>query len=108
MKKTPLKQTGRIGKINQKANRKIARMWLDKGIDFCEACAVLDEMGLLGWQCLQASSNSHRHGRVWYRGKPELLWNIKQVIRACMKAHDFIDNNPVIREEVFEILRGEE
>ena len=105
MKRTPLKQ---VGKINQKANRKIARMWLDKGIDFCEACTVLNEMGLLGWQCLQASSNSHRHGRVWYRGKPELLWNIKQVIRACMKAHDFIDNNPVIREEVFLRLRGKE
>jgi len=107
MKKTPIKQIGKYGRINQKANKKIAKMWIEKDIRRCEVCPVLAEMGLLDWQCLQASSNAHRHGRVAYRSQPELLWDFKQVVRACMKAHHYIDNvNPDIKEKVFEKLRG--
>ena len=103
-----MKQVGKIGKINIKVNKKIAQMWVDKGIDYCEACTILNDLGFLEWQCLQASSNAHRHSRVWYRAKPEYLWKFEQVIRACIPAHKFLDDNPAIRKEVFILLRGVE
>ena len=107
--KKEMKQVGKIGKINAKANKKIAQMWIDKDIYYCEACAVLYDLDLLKWQCIQASSNAHRNGRVWYRGKPEeLLWSFEQVIRACIPAHDFLDNNPEVKKTVFLRLRGKE
>jgi hypothetical protein len=108
MKKTPLKAVGKIGKLNKRANKRLALAWIEHDIHFCEVCPILHEMGLLEWKCLQACSNAHRHGRVWYRSKPELLGDISQVVRACMKAHEFIDNNTEVREQVFIRLRGEE
>lgn len=103
-----MKKIGKYGKINAKANKEIAKMWVDKDIRYCEVCPALADMDLLDWQCLQASSNAHRHGRIWYRSQPELLWDFNQVVRACMKAHRFIDEHQDIREEVFIKLRGEE
>lgn len=105
-----MRQVGKIGKINAKANKKIAKMWLDKDIRYCEACKWIYEITKkLDWACMQASDNAHRHGRVWYRGKPEeLLWGFEQVIRACRKAHTYLDNNTKIREAVFLLLRGRE
>lgn len=103
-----MKQVGKYGRINAKANRKIKQMWIDKDIRFCEVCPVLAEMGYLDWKCLQASSNAHRRGRVDYRSDPEKLWDFNQVVRACMKAHRFIDEHQDIREEVFKKLRQEE
>lgn len=103
-----MNQVGKIGKINQKANKHIAEMFMQKGIYYCEACRVLAELGYLKKPCLQSGTNAHRHGRVWYRSKPELLWDFKQVIFACMYAHPFLDANPSIKEKVFMILRGKE
>jgi hypothetical protein len=108
MKRTPLKQVGKIGRLNQKANRELEKLWIERGIHFCEVCSVLAEMGLLNWQCMQSNTNAHRHGRTWYRTKPELLWDYGQVVRACMPAHTFIDNHAEIKERVFLVLRGEE
>ena len=109
MKRTPLKQVGKIGRINAKANKKIAELWIEHDIERCEVCPVLHEMGLLDWSCLQASSNAHRHSRHDYRSCPEKLWSFNQVVRACIKAHTYIDQtNPSIKEEVFLILRGED
>lgn len=103
-----MKQVGKYGRINAKANNKIAQMWIDRDIRYCEVCPVLHKMNLLDWQCLQASSNAHRHGRVWYRSDPELLWDYNQVVRACIKSHQYIDENPKVREAVFLLLRGKE
>ena len=108
LKKTPLKQVGKQGRMNHRANKKIKQMWIEKDIRFCEACEVLNGLGHLGWQCGQASSNAHRHERLWYRSQPEKLHSFKQVIRACQKSHTFIDQNRDIRERVFIKLRGEE
>lgn len=105
-----MKQVGKIGRINQKANKKIAQMWIDKDIHYCEACKIIwkIEGKLPGPACLQASSNAHRHGRVWYRSRPELLWAFEQVIRSCQYAHDYLDKNTKVREAVFLLLRGPE
>ena len=102
-----MKTVGKQGKINAKANKKIAQMWLDKDIEYCEVCEIIYKLtGKLDWACLQASSNAHRHPRVWYKSNPELLWDYKQVIRACMSAHEFLDRNNDIKEAVFILLRG--
>lgn len=99
---------GRITKANRKANRMLANAWREWDIHFCEACPVLHELGHLDWGCMQSSSNAHRHERLWYRGQLEKLYDYKQVIRACMKAHKFIDEHKDIREQVFMVLRGKE
>lgn len=108
MKRTQLKQIGKIGRINQKANREIAKLWVEHGIDFCEVCPVLHGMDLLGWQCGQASSNAHRKSRRYYRLHPNMLYSINQVVRACQMAHTFIDEHTSIREDVFVELRGKD
>ncbi len=103
-----MKQIGKIGRANKKANRKIAKMALEKGIYFCEVCAVLEDMGLLTWQCLQSHSNAHRHGRVEYRADLDKLWDYMQWVYACSPAHRFIDEYTNIREKVFTNLRGKD
>lgn len=108
MKKTRLKKIGRYGRINIRANKKIKEMFLKKGIDRCEACPVLHKLGHLNWQCLQASSNAHRHSRIEYRKNLNKLYDYKQVIRACIPSHKFMDENKEVREQVFLVLRGEE
>ena len=100
-----MKQT----KINIKANKKIAQLWIDNDIQFCEVCPVLYRLGHLDWGCLFASSNAHRNNRIWYYSHPERLWEFKQVVRACIPSHNFIDNEmPEIKEQVFIELRGEQ
>ena len=107
MKRTPLNQVGKIGRINAKANRKIAQMWIDKGIEFCEVCRWIYEIeGKLDWECIRASSNAHRHPRIGYRSRLEMLWSFNQVIRACLPSHEYLDNNTKIKEAVFFLLRG--
>lgn len=102
-----LKQVGKIGKINAKANTKIAQMWVDLGIEYCEVCPILHELGKLQKSCLQASSNAHRHKRMWYRGDPELLWDYNQVVRACANAHAMMEADSRLTKQVFDMLRDE-
>ena len=103
------KAVGKVGKVNIKANRNIAKMWEERDIQYCEVCSVLDSIeGGLGWVCLQATGNAHRHSRVWYRSRPELLWDFRQVVRACQLSHSYIDSHGEIKEKVFFILRGKE
>ena len=104
-----MKQIGKIGRRNQKANREIDKIANKDDILFCEACEPLHDLGLLDWQCLQATNPAHRHGRIWYRSKPvKILWDKTQWIKACVLAHKFIDDNTDVREKVFMILRGKE
>jgi len=108
MKRTPLKRIGKQTKINIKENKKIEATATQDGIYFCEVCAILADLGLLEWQCLQSKSNAHRHSRDWYKRKPKLLSDKTQWVFACMNAHNFIDRNKEVKEEVFLALRGEE
>ena len=108
MKRTPLKPVGKIGRANKRADRKIAQIAMDHEIYYCEACEVLAELGHLGWQCLQSHSNTHRHERDDYKHDLDKLWDFKQWIYACIPAHQFLDRNKEIREQVFIKLRGED
>jgi len=99
---------GKIGKRNAKANNKLAELWNEEDIQYCEVCEVLWDLGILIKPCLQASTNAHRNKRYWYKSRPELLYSKNQVVRACINAHDLIENNKELSEKVFLILRGPE
>jgi ABC-type transporter Mla MlaB component len=100
MKRSPIKKIGKIGRLNIKALRELTKVWETKSIQYCEVM-ILHE-------CSWDLTNCHRHKRVWYRGKPELLWDFNQVIRVCSAAHNLLEYNRELCEEVFVNLRGEE
>ncbi len=92
-----LRKIGKIGKINQKANREIAKLWMSKGISSCENCGST--------YILQ---NAHRHKRMWYRSQVELLWKLEQVLRLCNMCHSQIEYKREESEKMFLRIRGEE
>lgn len=99
---------GKQTEINKRANREIEQLWLDRGIEYCEVCEVLHELGKLEKPCLQSTTNAHRHKRIWYYAQPEKLWDYKQVVRACMNAHMLMEKDAELTEQVFSLLRGKE
>lgn len=98
-------KTNQVGKkkqsrtdINKIANKNLAELWRDFGIDACEIC------GSNIWL-----TNMHRHKRVWFYDKPDYyLWDWKYCIRACMKCHQRYEYDKKATEEVFIKLRGNE
>lgn len=102
-----INQIGKVGKINQTANKELAKLWLKKDICSCELGEVLYQLGhpVCGIFPLQ---NVHRHKRVWYRNQPEKLWDFKQVVRGCQSCHECIEKDKALTERVFHFLRGEE
>lgn len=90
-------------KINQKANRELKKLFLNKGIIYCE-------LKFPGCTNLWATSFCHRHPRLWYYDKPdELLWDYRQVILGCIHDHKILDEmSKEKKEEIFLRLRGEE
>lgn len=89
---------GKIGKINQASNAKLKKMFTNIGITSCENCGSTYNLGF-----------AHRHKRVWYRGKPELLSSFNQVILLCnFPCHDGIEYDRDATEAMFMRLRGEE
>lgn len=84
--------------INAKANKHLADLWLEKGIDCCEIC------GSRNWL-----TNMHRHKRVWFYDRPIcLLWNWDYCIRACMHCHQMYEYDKEATEKIFIKLRGKE
>ncbi len=98
LKMSPLKRIGRQGKINLCANRKIAQMWKEFGVNTCEL-KLPECLGKL------FNQNVHRHKRDWYYRRPELLYARKEVARGCQNCHDLVENNETLREEVFNKIR---
>lgn len=96
MKKSSLKRIGRIGKINISANRKLKIIF--SGTKYCE----IKLPGCLGNWLLQFC---HRHKRIWYYTKPELLSDRNQVVIGCQNCHEKIENDKKLTEEVFHLLR---
>jgi len=88
---------GKIGRLNQKARKKIAILFEAKGINWCEKCGR-------GFGVAPA----HRHNRVWYRRCPELLWSFKQVLALCIPCHQGIEGRREKTEALFMKLRGKE
>lgn len=80
----------------------------DKG--WISIVATLNGCEVRGAKCLhnQFLTPAHRHNRVAYKKKPEMLWSYSQVIVACVKCHEWIDANKKRKEEIFQKLRGED
>jgi len=98
-----LNKIGKQGKINQRANKILARLWFDKEIDYCEQYLPHNCVSFMGL------TNAHRHKRDWYKGKSEeLLYSYNQVARLCINGHDLIEYDKELTSEVFIKLRGEE
>lgn len=101
IKRTPLRRIGRRGKINIEANKKLREIYADKGITRCE-------VGLEGCSGGLFCAFAHRHRRVFYKNRPELLSSFNQTIWSCSNCHSKIDSDKKLSEEVFQNLRGYE
>lgn len=108
MKRSYINKQGKVGRANAKANKILDREFRRIGTEFCEVCPILHKLGHLDWQCMQSTTFAHRHERLDYRHNLDKLHDYNQVIKACIKAHKFIDENKDIREQVFLELRGED
>lgn len=104
MKKTRLKQLGKVGKRNQQANPKIDKHLVDHNIRFCEI--------RIPGVCLVDSflQRVHRHKRRWYypKDRKHLLYAHNQVLLGCQACHAYIENNAELTRKVFLYLRGED
>lgn len=84
-------------KINQIANKEIAKQAEKYGKTKCEIC------GSTFWL-----TRMHRHKRRWYYDKFDaLLWQYEQWIIACITCHDYYEKHPEETTEIFLKLRGE-
>lgn len=92
-----MKKIGKIGRINIQANAKLKSLFVDREITRCELC---QSPFMLSWH--------HRHKRLWYRGKPELLSEFNQVVLLCAKCHDEAERDKEHTKDIFMKLRGEE
>ncbi len=101
LKRSPLKKVGKIGQINQEANRILKAKFVKMQTTSCE-------IKLPGCMKTFALSFAHRHKRLWYRSQPELLSEISQVVLACAYCHDKIERDPELTERTFKRLRGSE
>jgi hypothetical protein len=86
---------------NKNSVRLLKRLYQKKGVTTCE----LRFAGCLNnW----ALGFAHRHKRIWYKSRPELLSDYNQTILACVKCHEAIEYDKELTQRVFRRLRGEE
>ena len=89
-----LRRVGKIGRRNISANRKIAKMFQERGIVRCEICG--STFGL---------SFHHKHHRYHYYGCPQMLSDFGQVILLCAKHHNQYQPDSTETLELFKRLR---
>ncbi len=89
-----------MNKQKQWANyrRKLKKIYEEKGITTCE-------IKLGGCWKNNALSFAHRHKRKFYLDKPELIGDFNQTILACIYCHQFIEDNKILTEQIFNKLR---
>lgn len=94
---------GKIGKLNQKEHRELAKLWVEKDIRWCEYPRPHD----CNFEFM--ATNAHRHKKIFYRGKPdELRWSYSQVLRLCINSHNLIEYDRELTYDIFQELRGDE
>lgn len=104
-------KVGKVGRANSTANRKIAELWKEKAIFFCEIMVdkYVNETRRIcvntGFPGLQ---NVHRHKRHWYRNRLHLLYDYTQVARGCHYCHSYIESKSELTEKIFMEIRGDE
>lgn len=97
MKRTKLKQQGKIGRINKVANQKIKQFCKDHNIQGCEVK-------------LPGCTNififpAHLYARHYYRISPNLLSNPDQFAMACEHCHTQLDDYMTQEEKQAEFDR---
>lgn len=95
---------GKITRINITSNKNLKKIYVSKGIDYCELGKRFNSK-CSGKMCL---SYAHRHKRIWYRGRDGLLSDFNQTILICISCHEIIEKDRLLTEHVFDLLRGEE
>ena len=97
-----MKQLGKQGKKNLKANKELKKLYQSKGIDRCE-------IRFEGHNWLFPAF-AHRHKRDWYKvkGREHLLASFNQTVIACQYCHNKIEYDKELTEQVFLKLRGED
>lgn len=96
-------KVGKIGKLNQSANKKLKAIFEEKGITRCE----------IGFNsCLGSGwlSFCHKHPREWYRSNLSLLSDFNEVLLGCINCHTELDDRSCTTEEekdlIFKQRRG--
>ncbi len=92
-----INKIGKIGKLNIVANKKLKKLFLDKGKTRCEICGTENYL-----------SFAHKHKRIYYRSHQELLSNFNQVLLLCIRCHMELEVSREQTEKIFTRLRGEE
>ena len=82
-----------------KERAKLKKIYLEKGITTCE-------IGLSGCMKDFGLSFAHKHKRVYYYQRPELLGSFNETILACAFCHQEIEKDRELTEMVFKKLRG--
>lgn len=88
---------GRITKLNQKANRILKKLFMDKGVTYCEVCG---SNSMLSW--------AHKKKRRAYYSQPEKLSDFNEVLLLCVPCHQAIEYDREKSELLFNRLRGKE
>lgn len=86
---------GRRTKANLEANRRLKKLFIEKGITRCEVCGADNFL-----------SFAHRHKRDWYSGDVEKLSDWEQVLLLCIPCHEKIEVSREKTEELFNKLRS--
>lgn len=106
------KRSKRVNKWNYIRTKILKPMFKKLGITHCEITHHLFTHGMISKEQARERDRflgfAHRHKRVWYRGKEELLGDYNQVLLLGQHYHDDIEHNKELTERWFTELRGEE
>jgi hypothetical protein len=100
MKRTPIKKTGKIGRINREANRRLKVIYMKKGITCCE-------VNLPGCLFTWARSWHHRYPRQDYydRDREKHIANLadfKSTLLVCNNCHKQLQQDKELSEQYFD------
>lgn len=87
-----MKQIGKIGMANIKANKRIDQYFQDNDITVCE-------IRFPGCQWNYLLTRCHKEKRENYRGDLEMLGDPSQVILACVHCHSILDDRSKTTKE---------
>lgn len=86
---------------NTEVNKRLKKIFFDKGITYCE-------VNLSGCTRTFGLTFAHLHKRRWYYGKQELLYDFNQVLLSCIQCHIKIEKDAKLTIEIFNKLRKHE
>lgn len=92
---------GKQGKINAEANRKLKKEYMDRGYTGQGVC----EARLEGCQRTFGVGYAHKHKRVYYYSRPELLSSYNETILACTNCHDIMEHDKNLTLAIFKEQR---